>query len=113
MAANITDDFMRDMRSRAKSYSVMILKKGPNYEQDAEKRIIWEHARRNYELRADGVLPIVCPILDDTEYAGIGILNCSAAEAAEIMRHDPAVKAGVLTVDIHPSRGLPGDTLPA
>lgn len=113
MATNITDDFMRDMRVRAKSYSVMILKKGPNYEQDPEKRIIWEHARRNYELRADGVLPIVCPILDDSEYAGIGILVCSAAEAAEIMRHDPAVKAGVLTVEVHPSRGLPGDTLPA
>lgn len=113
MPTTITDDFMRAMGVRARPYAVLILKKGPRYRLDAEKRIIWEHGRRNHALRTDGVLSIVCPILDDSDYAGIGVFNCSVDAARRLMEDDPAVKAGVLTFEIHPSRGFPGDALPS
>lgn len=107
----ITDEFMNNMRAKAKAYTVVILKKGPNYQQDGDKKIIWEHGRRNHKLRADGVLSIVCPILDDSEYAGIGVFNCFVEEATKIIQEDPAVKAEVLTFSVHPSRSFPGDSL--
>lgn len=110
--AEISDGFMNEMRAKAKGYSVVILKKGPNYEQDKDKNVIWEHGRRNHALRADGIMPIVCPILDNSEYAGISVLDCPIEEAAKIMEGDPAVKASVLTFEVHPSRSFPGDTLP-
>ena len=109
----ITDEFMNEMRARARSYAVLILKKGPRYQMDAGKRVIWEHGRRNHALRVEGVLSIVCPVLDDSEYAGIGVFNCSVEEATRLMNDDPAVKANVLTFEIHPSRSFPGDTLPS
>ncbi|HET9850520.1 MAG TPA: YciI family protein [Candidatus Saccharimonadales bacterium] len=108
----ITDEFMNDMRAKAKNYTVAILKKGPNYQQDSEKKIIFEHGRRNYQLRADGVLSIVCPILDNGDFAGIGVFNCSVDEASKILQDDPAIKAGILSYSVHPSRSFPGDSLP-
>lgn len=108
----ITDEYMYDMRKKAKSYTALFLKKGPNFEQDSEQKIIWEHGRRNHSLRVDGILPIVCPIMDGGEYAGIGVFNCSVEETIKIMEDDPAVKAGVLTFEAHSCRSFPGDMLP-
>jgi len=68
--AEITDDMMRQGSASAKPYAIIILKKEPNYAQDVAngRKIIWEHGRRNYALRAEGVLSIVCPIIDDGAY---------------------------------------------
>ena len=62
-------------------------------------------------LRADGVLSIVCPVTDGSEVAGVGIFNASADEVSEIMERDLAVESGVLTYEVHPVRGFPGDSL--
>ena len=109
--ASVTNDFMEAMRAKAKSYTVVILKKGPNYQQDSDKKIIREHGRRNHALRLDGSLSIVCPILDDSEYAGIGVFDRSLEETTNIMQDDPAVKANVLVFEVHPSRSFQGDSL--
>jgi len=53
------------------------------------EKIIWEHARRNFLLRARGLLPIVCPITDGGNLAGIGIFNADIDEAKSIMDQDP------------------------
>jgi hypothetical protein len=109
--AIITDEFMREVLTKAKTYTVAFLKKTPKLNEPEARAIIWEHGRRNMSLRAGGVLAIVCPVADDSEWAGIGIFDASAEETVRIMDDDPAVKAGVLSYEVHPVRGFPGDSL--
>src|SRR5438876_11431991 len=108
----ITDEFMGLMISNTKNYSILILKAGPNRTEDGVEKIIWEHGRRNFALRADGVLSIVCPIFDESNVTGVGIFNANAEEVKKIMDEDPGVKAGVFVYEIHACRSFPGDCLP-
>jgi hypothetical protein len=108
----ITDEFMRHLLTTAKDYGIVILKAGPNRNQLGVEKIIWEHARRNFALRADGVLSIVCPIVDGSDAEGVGIFNASVEEVKKIMEDDPGVKAGVFLYEIHACRSFPGDGLP-
>jgi hypothetical protein len=75
--------------------------------------IIWEHGRRNFSLRADGLLAIVCPVRDGSDVCGVGIFTVSPQETASIMDEDPGVKAGVFVYELHACRSFPGDALPA
>ena len=70
--SEITDDFMAQMLSRARDYSIVILKAGPNHSRPGAEKIIWEHAKRNFLLRAGGLLPIVCPITDESDWPASG-----------------------------------------
>ena len=108
----ISDEVMQQALPTTRSYTVVLLKKGPAYDPPRSDGIIWEHGRRNFALRAAGLLSIVCPIRDGTEMAGIGIFDASESEVEQIIAADPAVAAGVLTFEIHPSRSFPGDSLP-
>jgi hypothetical protein len=110
--SEITDELMTQMISRARNYSIVILKAGPNRTRPRGEKIIWEHARRNFLLRARGLLPIVCPISDGSDLSGIGIFNANIHEAKSIMDQDPAVKEGIFVYEIHPCRSFPGDRLP-
>jgi hypothetical protein len=108
----ITDEFMLQMRATARNYCAVILKTGPKYHEPGARDIIWEHGRRNHALRLEGALSIVCPVMDDSDVAGIGIFNRSVEETQQIMDGDPAVQAGVLVYELHTCRGFPGDSLP-
>ena len=108
----ITDEFMRDRLSQTKNYCIVLLHAGPNRNMEGAGKIIWEHGRRNFALRAEGVLSIVCPITDESNLAGIGIFNAPVEEVTKIMDGDPAVQAGILIYETHPCRGFPGDSLP-
>jgi len=108
----ITDEYMRQMMTTTKSYCIMILKAGPNKQMAGVEKIIWEHGRRNFALRAEGVLSIVCPVPDESDVSGIGIFNAPAEEVKKIMDEDPGVKTGVFVYELHPCRGFPGDSLP-
>lgn len=109
----ISDQFMMENLARTRSYTVVVLKKGPAYDPPNSDRIIWEHGRRNFALRAAGVMHVVCPISDGTEMAGIGIFSAEPAQVEAILSGDPAIQAGVLTSEVHASRSFPGDSLPA
>jgi len=108
----ITDEFMRQMSSKTRKYCIVILKAGPYRYVDGVEKIIWEHGRRNHELRADGVLSIVCPISDGSNVTGVGIFNANVEEVKKIMDEDPGVQAGVFVYEIHATRSFPGDSLP-
>jgi hypothetical protein len=108
----ITDDFMRQMISRTKNYCVVILKAGPNRNKSGAEKIIWEHGRKNFALRAQGLLSIVSPVSDGSDLSGIGIFNANIDEVKSIMDEDPAVKEGGFVYGIHVCRSFPGDCLP-
>ncbi len=110
--AIISDDFMRQMLDTAKEYCVCILKITPKRKEPGANTIVWEHGRRNFSLRAGGVLAIVCPISDGSGVSGVYIFNAGLDEVRRIMEDDPAVKAGIFTYELHPSRSFPGDELP-
>jgi hypothetical protein len=109
----ISDEYMHEMLAKTKGYAVVFLKAGPNINAPDARPTIFEHGRRNFALRAEGVLPIVCPVTDDSEWAGIGIFDASPEEVTRIMDADPGVQAGIFTYEVHTVRSFPGDTLPA
>ena len=108
----ISDDFMRDMLTKSKPYTVVLLKAEAKRSAPEADAIVWEHGRRNFSLRADGVLAIVCPVLDDSGWAGVGIFDGTPDEISRIMDQDPGVQAGVFSYEVHPVRSFPGDCLP-
>ncbi len=108
----ISDEFMRKMLALTKNYCIVILYSGPKRNEPGVDKIVWEHGRRNFNLRADGLLSIVCPITDDSNVDGIGIFNATVEQTRQVMDEDPGVKAGVFTYEIHPCRSFPGDCLP-
>jgi len=111
--SEITDDFMKGMLARSRAYTVVVLNKGPNYCEDGDRSIVWEHARRNFELRAAGQLAIVVPVRDESDVVGIGLFVTDPEETRTLMEADPGVRAGWFRFDVHPGRSFPGDALPA
>ena len=108
----ITDDYMKQMMMTTKPYTVVILTKGPNFNRPDAPAIIWEHGRRNFELRAEGLLSIVFPIRNDSDKAGVGVFNADVEQTKKIIEEDPAVKEGILNYEVHATRSFPGDKLP-
>jgi diaminopimelate decarboxylase len=107
-----TDDEMKALLPTAKPYSVLILRVGPNYDAAEPQTVVWEHGRRNFGLRDDGVLAVVLRVTDDSDVCGVGVFTGSVEETTAIMADDPGVLAGVFTFEVHPCVGFPGDTLP-
>src|ERR1051326_8016294 len=105
----ISDDYMRESLAKTRRYTIAIMKKGPAYDPPRSDAVIWEHGRRNFALRGAKLLAIVCPIPDQSELAGIGLFATDADTLQDIMMDDPAVKAGVLTFEVHPTFSFPGD----
>jgi hypothetical protein len=110
--ATITDEFMREMLTKTKPYCIVILRSGPKWDNPDVQKIIWEHGRRNFELRAEGKLSIVCPVTGGGDVKGVGIFDSDPEEVKRTMDDDPGVKAGVFVYEVHPGRSFPGDALP-
>ena len=107
-----TDEEMGQLLPSARAYSLVILRQGPRFSDPAAPAIIWEHGRRNFGLRDDGVLAVVLPVTDESDVCGIGIFAATVEDTVAIMNDDPGVAAEVFTYQVHPCRGFPGDALP-
>jgi hypothetical protein len=90
----------------------VILRDGPNRHASHADALIQAHVRSIRQLRADGLLTIVCAVDDDTEVTGIGIFDLDAKRTRDLMDVDPGVRAGIIDYEVHPVRGHPGDALP-
>jgi hypothetical protein len=110
--SGITDEYMREMLQTTKRYTVAILHRTSKRRELSADKIVWEHGRRNFELRRDGFLCIVCPVIgDESDVTGICIFSTDAKETRRIMDEDPAVKAGIFVYEVHTIEGFPGDSL--
>jgi hypothetical protein len=107
----ISDEMMHQRLAQTKLYSIVLLRKGPRWEAPDARQIVWEHGRRNFELREAKKLVIVCPLAGDTDLRGLGIFDADPQETGRIMASDPACAAGVLVFEVYPCRGFPGDAL--
>ena len=108
----ISNEYMLEMLGKSKNYVVVIFKKGQNYNIPERQQIVWEHGRRNFELREQGILSIVCPITEENDIRGIGIFNGTKEEIKEVMYADPGVQKGVFIYEILSVKSFPGDALP-
>ena len=109
---HITDEQMRERLSRAGAYTAVVLRKTAAFVRPEVDPTIWEHGRRNMQLVAAGLMPIVLPVLDDTDVAGLAVFAASPGDTRAILEDDPGVRAGIFTFDLHPARGFPGAALP-
>jgi len=109
--SQITDAYMQEMLSQTKPYTVLILHKTPKRDEPGADAIIREHGRRNFALRKEGKLCVVCAIRDETDVSGVGVFSTSLEETRRIYEEEPAVKAGILTFEVHATRSFPGDAL--
>jgi hypothetical protein len=98
--------------SKIRDYTVVLLRVTDRLVRPAVDPVIWEHGRRNFALRAQGVMPIVLPATDSSDWAGVAVLDVPTDRAEAIMAEDPAVTAGLMTYEIHSVRGFPGSALP-
>ncbi len=109
---NISDDYMKQMLAETKNFTVMTLRPGPNINHPDVKQIFWEHGRRNFELRTEGLLPIVCLVTENADIAGFGIFNADVDSVKKRLDGDPAVIAGIFVYSVYPVKSFPGDSLP-
>jgi hypothetical protein len=108
----ISDDYMRERLAKAKTYTLVLLRITPKRREAGADAIVWEHGRRNFSLREQGLLPIVCPVTDDSGWAGMGLFDVPPDEVVTIMDADPGVQAGIFSYEVHPVLGFPGSCLP-
>lgn len=100
---HITDELMMQPMTTVKTYTVVIRKAGPAFEGPDAKQIAWEHGRRNFALRAEGILPVVCPVTDNSDIKEIGIFNADVTATQQIMDADPDVQARVFAMKFTPA----------
>ena len=113
MTAQISDEYMNEQRAKTRPYTIMLLKNTAGFDREEAWPIVWEHGRRNFALRADGLVSIILPVADDGELAGLCVFNGEADEVGRLMDDDPGVRAGIFTYELHPCLGFPGDALRA
>lgn len=109
----ITDEYMREMLRTLRPYTVVLLRRTQRRDEPGADAVVWEHGRRNFELRRNGQMSIVFQVeKDESDVARICIFSTSVEEARRIMEGDPAVKAGIFVYDVHLVYSFPGDSLP-
>ncbi len=109
--SEITDEYMHEMLKTVKPYTLVLLQSTSKRDEVGANEIIWEHGRRNFALRKDGSICLVCPATDGGTVAGMYIFRTNVEETKKIMDGDPAVMAGIYTYDMHALLGFPGDSL--
>ena len=108
----VSDDYMQRMLKTTKQYTMVVLHRTSKRGESFADKIVWEHGRRNFELRRQGLLCIVCPVVkDQSDVTGLCIFSVGMEETQRIMNEDPAVKAGIFTYEVHLVHGFPGDAL--
>lgn len=91
-----------------KQYVMAFLMRGDSSSADsAEAESLQQaHLDNITRMAQEGKLVLAGPFLDDTDIRGIYIFNVSTMEEAEqLTGSDPAIKAGVLKMELHPWYG--------
>jgi uncharacterized protein YciI len=86
-------------------FQMAILRKGPQWsttKPEDRNKILLQHRDSVVALLDSGKMVIAGPFGDETELAGIFVLRTTADEAKALVDQDPAVKAGLMSSEIHP-----------
>jgi uncharacterized protein YciI len=86
-------------------YVMAFLKTGPIKIADKEKMALIQkaHLKNTVKLADEGKLVVAGPFMDEGDVEGIFIFNVpTVAEAKTLTETDPAIKAGVLVMELRP-----------
>jgi uncharacterized protein YciI len=111
----ITPEFISREVARAKTYFLVVYKRGPRERDDQEilDDLQLKHLQHMFALRQTGKLVLNGPSQIDSEFRGLCIFNVSSIEeVGRYVNEDPLVVADFLVAEIYPWMGLPGDQLP-
>jgi len=108
----ITDEYMRERLAQTRTYTLVLISRGPRYDSPDRDSTVWRHGRRNFALRENDGLAIVCPVRDDTDLCGLYIFDRDREAVTTIMENDPGVMSGVFVFEVYAIVGFPGDSLP-
>jgi len=90
---------------RLVQFQMAILKKGPQWSAmklEDRNKIMLQHRDSVFALLNSGKMVVAGPFGDETDLAGIFVLRTTADEAKGLVDQDPAVKAGLMSAEIHP-----------
>ena len=91
-----------------KQYIMAFLKSGKVKMEDKQEsdRLQMEHMKNIIRMAEEGKLILAGPFMDNQEIRGIYIFDVKTIEEAqELTSTDPAIKAGVLEMELHPWYG--------
>lgn len=90
-----------------KTYIFAMLKRGKTKFDDSKRQeLINGHLKNIGRLADEGKLILAGPFMDDQDWRGIYIFDVkTVAEAEKLVETDPAIKAGVFEVELHPWYG--------
>jgi hypothetical protein len=107
----VTDEQIQELAATARPFALVQLSWGPRRDQQGADAIELEHQRRMVSLRAEGTIAVLCPVQSEG-LCGVAIMTQTPEQARETMAADPCVQAGMMTVEVLPCVGFPGDALP-
>lgn len=107
----VTDEQIQALAATGKPYSLVQLSWAPGRRQPGADAIEREHQRRMVSLRAEGAIAVLCPVQSEG-LCGVAIMTQTLEQAHQTMTADPCVQAGMMTVEVLPCIGFPGDSLP-
>lgn len=105
----VTEESIKSAVSKAKPYSLVILRRGANY--DSTSHLHMEHLKHIFTMREAGQQVLTCPVIGAGEIVGIALMPLGKDEATQLTSADPGVKAGRFAVEVLSCMGLPGDTI--
>ena len=107
-----TDEEMGQLLPTRQAYSVVILKQGPRFSDDGDRRSSGSTAAATSGCATTACSRWCLPVTDGSDVCGIGVFAATVDDTVAIMDDDPGVAAGVFSYEVHPCRGFPGDSLP-
>lgn len=100
-AASISDEAMQRLLGSAEKQLAFLVRRGPEFDNPALAHLQWEHARNMFNLLRAGKLRSVTALMDGTDVLGVAVFtNIDRAEAEQILRDDPGVRGGRLTMQL-------------
>lgn len=109
--STVTDAEVEELAATARPYSLVQLSWAAGRHQEDAGTIEREHQRRMVTLRNEGAIAVLCPVQSDG-LCGVAIMAQPVEQARQTMAADPCVRAGMMTVEVLPCVGFPGDSLP-
>jgi uncharacterized protein YciI len=92
--------------SKLTTYQLVLLKKGPNAAKAATaegQQLVRQHVEHLYELNQQGAFKVAGPFTDQGEIQGIlFVAAATTAEALQLEATDPAVQAGIFSLEAMP-----------
>jgi predicted enzyme related to lactoylglutathione lyase len=96
----VADQTMQRLLANAEPSLAFLVRKGPAFDDPSLQHLQWEHARNMFTLLRDRKLRSVTALVDGSDVLGVGVFAVAREEAEQLLRDDPGVRGGRLTMQL-------------